>query len=210
MAQEKSELLVDWEVIPLELPTVSKNCSRCKTKRRFYCSEKFRINANRQYLDVWLIYRCMKCDFTWNLPIYERYAVQDIDSDLYEAMKANDRAVAWRYAFDLERLRKYVYQVNAELDYDIRRHAYNIDSALYRYCRIVIKLTFSCDIRLDKFLSRELKITRSKIKTMHNSGIIELNPCGTRALKKAIRNDQSIIIDMHRYLNESLDIKLLY
>ena len=47
---------VTWRVVPLHTPRVIRRCSRCDTTRNFACTEKFRVNAQKRLLDVWLIY----------------------------------------------------------------------------------------------------------------------------------------------------------
>ena len=41
-------------------------------RRPFISSDRFRVNANKQRLDVWLIYRCGCCEQPWNLAVHER------------------------------------------------------------------------------------------------------------------------------------------
>ncbi len=54
-------LRVTWRVTPLQPPLVRRHCSRCAAARAFACSLKFRTNAQKKRLDVWLIYRCSAC-----------------------------------------------------------------------------------------------------------------------------------------------------
>jgi hypothetical protein len=53
---------------------------------------KFRTNAQKKRIDVWLIYRCSTCDETWNLPIYERVAIGDLAPGEFQAIACNDPA----------------------------------------------------------------------------------------------------------------------
>ena len=53
---------------------------------------KFRTNAQKKRIDVWLIYRCSACDEVWNLPIFERVATGDIAPDAFDAIARNDPA----------------------------------------------------------------------------------------------------------------------
>ena len=43
-----------WEIQFLSLPHILKHCKKCGKKMAFTCSEQFRINAQRKYLDIWL------------------------------------------------------------------------------------------------------------------------------------------------------------
>lgn len=73
-----------WELVPDNLPVVKRNCPKCKGKTSFINTEKFRVNANKNNIDVWLIYQCEKCKSTWNMTIYERVSPKDIDKEEYE------------------------------------------------------------------------------------------------------------------------------
>lgn len=75
-------------------------CARCGRKMTFISTRRFRVNANKNRLDVWLIYQCKKCKHTLNIPIYERTAPQKIPGELYEGFLANDGELAVRYASD--------------------------------------------------------------------------------------------------------------
>jgi len=75
-------------------------CGHCGKKMTFISTRRFRVNANKNKLDVWLIYQCKKCRHTLNIPIYERTAPQKIPKELYEGFLANDEALAIRYGSD--------------------------------------------------------------------------------------------------------------
>ncbi len=75
-------------------------CGHCGKKMTFISTRRFRVNANKNKLDVWLIYQCKKCKHTLNIPIYERVSPQKIPKELYEGFLANDEELALRYAAD--------------------------------------------------------------------------------------------------------------
>ena len=75
-------------------------CGHCGKKMTFISTRRFRVNANKNKLDVWLIYQCKKCKHTLNIPIYERVSPQKIPKELYEGFLANDEELALGYAAD--------------------------------------------------------------------------------------------------------------
>lgn len=75
-------------------------CARCGKKMTFISTRRFRVNANKNKLDVWLIYQCKKCKHTLNIPIYERVSPQKIPRELYEGFLDNDQELAIRYGTD--------------------------------------------------------------------------------------------------------------
>ena len=75
-------------------------CARCGKKAVFINTRRFRVNANKNKLDVWLIYQCEKCRHTLNIPICQRISPQKIPKELYEGFLANDGDLAARYGSD--------------------------------------------------------------------------------------------------------------
>ena len=94
-----------------EFIKVYHRCGGCGKKQEFLNSGKFRVNANGNRVDVWLIYRCKKCKHSWNLTIYERRKPSKISSEEYELFMENDFEFANQYGNDIEFLKRN----NAEL-----------------------------------------------------------------------------------------------
>jgi len=167
---------INWVVVPTTTPTVKKNCSKCGHHATFVNSEKFRVNANKNKLDVWLIYQCEKCKSTWNMTIYERIAPKDIPEEAYQFFLENDRQLARAYGFD-----KGLHSRNkVMLDYE--NVVYTVEGKSVDWIRETdlphedVRIKIVCekpfDLRLDKLLSYKLGISRSQIKTLHKSGVI--------------------------------------
>lgn len=81
-------------------------CGGCGKKQEFINSRKFRVNANGNRVDVWLIYRCKKCKHSWNLTIYERIRPSKIAPEDYIRFLENDWELALAYGQDLSFLKK--------------------------------------------------------------------------------------------------------
>ncbi len=114
-----------WRVKPTSLPTVLRNCPKCGVRSEYECSRNFRVNANRNRIDVWLIYQCKKCKATWNMEILSRTDVRAIDKELYQRFLQNDRELAAHYAFDVNlHQRNRAAMEYSNLEYDI--HGDNI------------------------------------------------------------------------------------
>ncbi len=86
--------------------TVLHRCGGCGKKQPFVNSGRFRVNANGNRVDVWLIFRCAKCKHSWNLTIYERKSPGRIPPEEYEKFLDNDRELAQRYGSDPAFLRR--------------------------------------------------------------------------------------------------------
>lgn len=74
--------------------------------QEFINSGKFRVNANGNRVNVWLIYRCKKCKHSWNLTIYERIKPSKIQQEDYELFMENDYELALKYGNDIDFLKR--------------------------------------------------------------------------------------------------------
>ena len=72
----------------------------------FLNTGRFRVNANGNSVDVWLIYQCEKCKHSLNLTIYERIRPGRIPRELYEKFMENDEELAEIYGNDREFLKR--------------------------------------------------------------------------------------------------------
>jgi hypothetical protein len=95
-----------WEVRYLSTIIAVRYCPKCAGKSEYFCTGLFRVNAQRKYLDIWLIYKCGNCDTTWNSTLYSRIHPRSISSKQLEKFYRNDRNLAEQYAMDGELLRK--------------------------------------------------------------------------------------------------------
>ena len=93
-------------VVSSSTPTITWRCPSCHRPEAFASSDRFRANANGKLVDVWLIYRCVRCDATKNITVVERTPVRRVDPDLLRAAEANEAAVARRLARDVDLLRR--------------------------------------------------------------------------------------------------------
>ncbi|WP_097015421.1 DUF1062 domain-containing protein [Anaerocolumna aminovalerica] len=183
-----------WILIPDSIPEVIRYCPKCGKRTNFINSEKFRINANRNNIDIWLIYQCSKCKSTWNMSIYERINPNDIKKELYDKFLANDKMLAKKYGFDVTIHNKNMSELILDnMDYHI------IESVSNDYCdkeneqSIEIISEFPLDIRMDKFLSENLDISRSQIKSMFDKGFIYCQE-ERNWIKKKVKNGMVINI----------------
>ncbi|MEO3945975.1 DUF1062 domain-containing protein [Gorillibacterium sp. CAU 1737] len=157
------------EAVAEETPTVHKPCRRCKRTTAFRCSEKFRMNAQQKHLDVWLIYKCTHCDSTWNHNILSRVHSTRINRELQRQFEVNDRETAWRYAFEVEKLRKVTSKVETALPYHWATERIG-DQA--EGLTIHLSSRYPFDLRVDKALRELLDLSRSKLEQMAEDGLL--------------------------------------
>ncbi|MGH4126011.1 MAG: DUF1062 domain-containing protein [Clostridium sp.] len=167
---------IKWEIVALTMPRVKRNCPKCGNDASFKNSQKFRVNANKNKLDVWLIYQCEKCKSTWNMAIYERVSCIDIDSTQYELFLNNDLELAKEYGFDIAIHNKNKVKLEFEnVEYEIIGEDINIlQSDFNKKNKIVvdIRCKYSLGLRVDKVLSKKLGVSRGKVKKLYENSII--------------------------------------
>ncbi|WP_040949031.1 DUF1062 domain-containing protein [Gorillibacterium massiliense] len=161
------------EIIALETPKVLNKCHRCKKSTEFYCSEKFRGNAQQKSIDIWLIYKCVHCDSTWNYPILSRVHTNSMDKVLHQKFMNNDRETAWEYAFQMDQLCKACSEVNTNIEYTLK-----IETVEHKEnnIKIILFSKYKFDLRLDKLLKEILDVSRSKLYQMADSSSIITSP----------------------------------
>lgn len=168
-----------WCARPEGLAKVIKYCGHCGRKTAFYCSQNFRVNAQKKTLDVWLIYKCEACDATWNMEILSRVNPRAIEASLYEGFMKNDFELARQYASDASILAKN----RAEADFDAL--SFIVDGEIPRGGEeAFIELTCDFGARLDKLLAHKLCLSRNTVQKLMEAGNIRI----TGETAKGIKN----------------------
>jgi hypothetical protein len=169
-----------WRVVPERTPHVVRPCPRCDA-RDFASSDKFRVNASGRKLDVWLIYRCVRCDFTWNLTVVERASPEAIGPARLAAWHENDVDAAWRCAFDDALLRRAGAQAERDVPVRVERSAPAVALPL----AIRFELPFVVKPRLDRLLAAELAVPRSRLEELVDD---------RSALRRPVRDGQIVTV----------------
>lgn len=166
---------VVWRLVPLHTPRAIKICSKCNERKRFISSDRFRINAQQQNVDVWLIYKCEKCETTWNNRILRRVSPLSIEPDLYQRFLHNDLKTAWDLAFDVNLLKRNGVDLDTALDYVIEGDNPDWQSGVGEV-RIVVRSEYAWRWRVDTLLAKRLPLSRRKIDKLFEEGGIVIAP----------------------------------
>jgi hypothetical protein len=83
----------NWVVVPTCLPIVLRRCPRCASGR-FRANGKFRVTANRELLDAWLLALCTGCGDTTKLTVLERMNVRSVRPELLNLLHDNNPGLA--------------------------------------------------------------------------------------------------------------------
>ena len=125
---------IEYEIVPKDSLSVIRNCPGCGKKSCYINTKRFRVNANGNRLDVWLIYQCENCKHTYNLAIYERAKVSSLAEKEYQRFLSNDEQLAEMYGRNHQLLKKSKAEIDLEtVNYQITKIRSIPDSKNYRY-----------------------------------------------------------------------------
>jgi hypothetical protein len=85
-----SPLVVRWRLRRTRLPRILARCAGCAALSTFEPTGRFRVNANRKTLDVWLLLRCLACRRVLKATVVERASVRSIPRALLDGYQRND------------------------------------------------------------------------------------------------------------------------
>lgn len=170
---------VSWTITPLNTPTIKKNCPRCGIPEEFECSGNFRINAQQNKLDVWLIYKCTRCNATWNMDIFTRKKPDEIRVDILEGFLSNNPELVLKYAFDSGVISdNKVTACYDRVKYALEGEVPDIEILKTEQTTLTLVTGYSLKLRLDKLLSDELKIPRKAVRACFQAGAIRSDEWG--------------------------------
>ncbi|MCI8614205.1 DUF1062 domain-containing protein [Parablautia intestinalis] len=166
----------EYEIILKESFGIIHSCPRCSKKTHFKNTEKFRINANSNKLDIWLIYQCEECKHTLNLAIYERIKVSSISKEEYQRFLDNDTQLARTYGKSTQLFFKNKADIDfGRLHYEFVKRHEAIESSHFGGRRIVtITNPHQLKIRPEKQIAGVLGLSRSQVRGLLLKGNIEL------------------------------------
>ena len=166
-----------WEIKAISTPLLIKKCSNCNNDR-FYSSEKFRLNANKKNIDVWLIYRCKKCDNTTNITLFSRVKTGSINKTLYRLFSKNDFVTAWKYAFSYEIKQKNNIQLDFKsVDYTIIHDGVTLEDILNSDIETItftITYPFNFNLKLSSVIRECLKISSKQLERLIECKVISI------------------------------------
>lgn len=191
-----SILRIHWTIAPEIAPRPLITCNRCGGVKPYRCSGKFRVNANGKRIDVWLIYRCVDCDNSWNFGIFERRNRRDIEPALLRALESNDPGLARRHAFDVVALRNRVGRIEEFPDVSVRKRLLGGASQTATALELRLELEMPTSLRLDRLLATELGISRSRLQALEERRLLTVDPDGAKALRKPARQGMTVRLDL--------------
>ena len=167
----------EYEIVLKDSFLVIRGCPKCGRKTHFKNTKKFRVNANGNKLDIWLIYQCEECKHTLNLAIYERQKVSSVPKEEYQRFLDNDEQLAEMYGKNMQLFRKNRADIDLErVDYDfVKLHETRECNDSGEQTLVTINNPYQLKIRPEKQIAEVLGLSRSQVKSLLREGKIELN-----------------------------------
>ena len=168
----------EYKIVPRESFQIRHNCAKCGKKTLFVNTHCFRVNANGNKLDVWLIYQCENCKHTKNLTIYERMSPSKILKQDYERFLSNDIAFAETYGKNKEFFQKNKAEIDwGKVSYDyyntVDECMAEMPETLYEDDILSVEDPYHLNLRAEQILADILKCSKSKAKKMLISGAVQ-------------------------------------
>ncbi|MGE8525274.1 DUF1062 domain-containing protein [Chryseobacterium rhizosphaerae] len=190
-----------WEVKAKNTPLLKKKCSHCNSDR-FYCSDKFRLNAQKKNIDIWLIYRCVQCKNTFNMTIFSRVRTESISKTLFIKFSENNTETAWEYAFSLETRRKNNVEYDAEsVEYDIQHPTLDdILNSGYEILPVTLKSPFDFSLKVYSVIRICLGLSVSKLNQLIEADALSFQG---KSIQKShrIKDGGIVYIDIEKFRN---------
>lgn len=167
---------IEYKIMPKKSFRVIRNCSGCGKKTHFINTERFRVNANGNKIDVWLIYQCENCKHTCNLTVYERQKPSSIPQEEYQAFLRNDEEMAAAYGMNMQFFKKNKAEVDvAEAEYDFIRLSECEDGNNENSDRILVQIhnPYNLKLRPERQIAEVLGISGSRVKKLMEQEQIE-------------------------------------
>lgn len=167
---------IEYEIVLKDSFLVIRNCPKCGRKTYFKNTKKFRVNANGNRQDVWLIYQCEECKHTLNISIYERKKVSSIPNEEYQCFLNNDEHFAEIHGKNVKIFRNNKATIEYEkVNYDFVKLRETMEYGDFEE-QIVITVNnpYQLKIRPEKQIAEILGLSRSQVKNLLDKGKMEL------------------------------------
>nr|WP_305136891.1 DUF1062 domain-containing protein [uncultured Schaedlerella sp.] len=178
-----------WEVQSLSLLPALKYCKKCGRKNLFTCSRQFRINSQRRYLDIWLIYKCSDCNSTWKAAVYSRISPQALKLELLDGFYKNDNELVEKYAMDSQFLQANGVEVSLP-KYSVIGDCFSLNEAV----QLEIKNKYSLSVKVSSIVRNKLLLSEKEYLQLITSGKMKSIP--NQNLKKCkLKKGVTLVFD---------------
>ncbi|EAX5087513.1 TPA: DUF1062 domain-containing protein [Salmonella enterica subsp. arizonae serovar 13,22:z4,z23:-] len=160
-----------WTVTPVGYQRIAKRCPSCKIKRDFTPSGAFRVNSQKKLLDVWSIYKCTHCDYTWNISLFSRLHVSKIDHQLYHRLMTNDAVTVQHFASDIAILKRNNAELSGRPDFTVQER-WPVSITIHQWVCVNVRISGSFQVSLLSILKQLLMLSAGEIQRRVEAGQI--------------------------------------
>lgn len=162
---------VTWTVTLVGYQRIAKRCPSCSIKRDFTPSGAFRVNSQKKVLDVWIIYKCTHCDYTWNISLFSRLHVNKIDRELYHRLMINDAVTVQHFASDIAMLKRNNAELSGRPDFNVQER-WPVSITAHPRVRVSVRISRSFQVSLLSILKQQLMLSAGEIQRRVEAGQI--------------------------------------
>ena len=162
---------VTWTVTPVGYQRIAKRCPSCNVKREFSPSGAFRVNSQKKVLDVWSIYKCTHCDYTWNISLFSRLHVSKIDRQLYHRLIINDASTVQHFACDIATLKRNNAELSGRPDFTVQER-WQLSITAHQRVRVSVRISRTFQVSLLSILKQQLMLSAGEIQRRVEAGQI--------------------------------------
>ncbi|MFW0766373.1 DUF1062 domain-containing protein [Trabulsiella odontotermitis] len=182
---------VTWTVSPVGYQRIAKRCPACNVKRDFLPAGAFRMNSQKKRLDIWSIYKCTHCDYTWNISLFSRLPVSRINPVLYRRIMANDEATLEYFSHDDQILKRNNAVLSGSPAFHVREQ-WSAGHLCNKRLKVCIRLRCAFQVSLLSVIKKQLFLSASEIKRRVITG--EIAGVTLKELKSTKRQTASVVI----------------
>ncbi|GGJ88480.1 hypothetical protein GCM10007084_10140 [Parabacteroides faecis] len=158
------------------------------------------MNAQKRNIDVWLIYRCVECDSTYNLTILSRTKPEQIKKELFRKFSENDEELAWEYAFSSETGRKNSVELDySSVEYEILHDDISINDILNaddEFVTFKIQTRFEFGLKLSSVIRICLGLSANQLNRLIEAKAI-FSPEGYPLKKHKVKDGDVVLVNKH-------------
>ncbi|WP_245670011.1 DUF1062 domain-containing protein [Micromonospora mirobrigensis] len=154
--------MLRWFVRRTRLPLLTLPCLDCPSESATTGRGRFRVNANRKLLDVWLLVRCVSCDRTRKLTVHERTPVGAFEPAELRGYRVNDPALVAARLLDPALARRCHFTLDWTDAWRLDTHPVPLDQGWP--VRVEVVLDDPVPVRPDRIVAHGLGLTRPQVR----------------------------------------------
>ncbi|MFF3444447.1 DUF1062 domain-containing protein [Streptosporangium sp. NPDC002721] len=153
--------MLSWFVRRTRLPLLSLRCVDCPSESATTGEGRFRVNANGKLLDVWLLVRCVSCDWTSKLTVHERAPVRSFDPAELDRYHTNDPELVASKLLDPLFARRNRFTLDWKGAWRLDAPPVRLDEAWP--VKVEVLFEDPVPLRPDRLVARELGLSRNEV-----------------------------------------------